>query len=197
MFFPLICNPPPSPLTSLLPSWIYSCRSGETVSCALPSTTNVKISTSISQTFVSWEAIFHHRQPMMCLSHSYYGMPGLAPLMNVLFWARHDFHTSFSGRDMSWNVWNSPSIISMVDMGIPSNIMKSPSPKCYMTFWTMIIYSNTLHLSEGASVTEWLSSWLAEKEDRGSIPGLASWIFRDWLSPAFKSRYGWNTAEAT
>ena len=48
----------------------------------------------------------------------------------------------------------------------------------------------------GAAVAEWLSSWLVEQEDRVSIPGLATWIFRDWLSPASKSRYGWNTAEA-
>ena len=49
----------------------------------------------------------------------------------------------------------------------------------------------------GAAVAEWLSSWLAEQEDRGSIPGLATWIFRDWLSPASKSRYSWNTAKST
>ena len=48
----------------------------------------------------------------------------------------------------------------------------------------------------GAAVAEWLSSWLAEQEDRGSIPGLATWIFRDWLFPTSKSRYGWNIAEA-
>ena len=48
----------------------------------------------------------------------------------------------------------------------------------------------------GAAVAEWLSSWLAEQEDRGSIPGLATLIFRDWLSPSSKSRYGWNTAES-
>ena len=42
----------------------------------------------------------------------------------------------------------------------------------------------------GAAVVEWLSSWLAEQGYRGSIPGLANWIFRDWLSPASKSRYG-------
>ena len=30
----------------------------------------------------------------------------------------------------------------MVDMGILSK-MKSPSPKCYMTFWDIIIYSDT------------------------------------------------------
>ena len=27
-----------------------------------------------------------------------------------------------------------------------------------------------------AAVVEWLSSWLAEQEVRGSIPGLATWI---------------------
>ena len=49
----------------------------------------------------------------------------------------------------------------------------------------------------GAAVAEWLNSWLAEQEDRGSIPGLATWIFRDWLSPASKSRYGWKIAKST
>ena len=37
------------------------------------------------KTFRSWVAIFHLRQPMVFLSHSSYDMPGLAPLMNVLF----------------------------------------------------------------------------------------------------------------
>ena len=32
----------------------------------------------------------------------------------------------------------------MVDMGISSN-MKSPSPKCYMTFWDMTTYNDTLN----------------------------------------------------
>ena len=50
---------------------------------------------------------------------------------------------------------------------------------------------------KGAAVAEWLSSWLAEQEVRGSIPGLATWIFRDWLSPASKSRYGWKIAKST
>ena len=30
------------------------------------------------------------------------------------------------------------------------------------------------HENHGAAVAEWLSSWLAEQEDRGSIPGLAT-----------------------
>ena len=54
--------------TPLLPTWIYSCRLGVTVSCALPFTTNVTISTAISQTIRSLVAIFHLRQPMVFLS---------------------------------------------------------------------------------------------------------------------------------
>ena len=52
---------------------------------------------------------------------------------------------------------------------------------------------------KGAAVTKWLlvSSWLAEQKDRGSITGLVTWIFRDWLSPASKSRYGWKIAKST
>ena len=46
------------------------------------------VSTSTSQTFRSCVAIFLLRQPMVFLSHSSYGMPGL---MNVLFLGRHDF----------------------------------------------------------------------------------------------------------
>ena len=48
---------------------------------------------------------------------------------------------------MLWNVWNRPSGSLMVDMGILSNIMQSPSPKCYMPFWDMTIYnwSDILH----------------------------------------------------
>ena len=36
----------------------------------------------------------------------------------------------------------------------------------------------------GAAVAEWLSSWLAEQEDRGSIPGLAIWI-EIWLKDCY------------
>ena len=46
-------------------------------------------------------------------------------------------------------------------------------------------------------MAEWLSSWLAEQEDRGSIPRLAIWILKDWLSPASKSRYGRKIAKST
>ena len=37
-------------------------------------------------------------------SHSSYSMPGLAPLINVLFQGRFDFNLSSSNRDMSGNV---------------------------------------------------------------------------------------------
>ena len=42
----------------------------------------------------------------------------------------------------------------MVDMGISSNIMKSSSPKCYMTFWDMTIYNDTLNWSDITPICE-------------------------------------------
>ena len=55
---------------------------------------------------------------------------------------------------MSWNVWNRPSESFVVDMGISSNIMKSPSPKCYMTFWDMTIYNDALNWSDFTTICE-------------------------------------------
>ena len=65
-------------------------------------------------------------------------------------------HLSSSDRDMSWYVWNRPSGSFMVDMGISSNIMKSPSPKCYMTFWDMTIYNDTPNWSD---ITPFCQFW--------------------------------------
>ena len=45
----------------------------------------------------------------------------------------------------------------MVDMGISSNIMKSPSPKCYMTFWDMTIYNDTLIRSDITPICEFIT----------------------------------------
>ena len=42
----------------------------------------------------------------------------------------------------------------MVDMEISSNIMKPPSPKSYMTFWDMVIYSDTLNWSNITPIFE-------------------------------------------
>ena len=92
--------------TLLLPTWIYSCQSVGTVNFALLFTNSVTISISILQTFRSWVATSHLRQPMAFLSHNSSDTPGLAPLMNILFWGRCNFIISFSGRDMSRNVWN-------------------------------------------------------------------------------------------
>ena len=50
--------------TPLLPTWIYFCRSEGAVSCALPFTTNLTISSSISQHFRSWAETFYLRQPI-------------------------------------------------------------------------------------------------------------------------------------
>ena len=49
--------------------------------------------------------------------------------------------------------------------------------------------------SSGGRVVKLLAC--GEQEDRGSILGLATWIFRDWLSPASKSRYGRKIAKST
>ena len=85
---------------------IYFCRSGGTVNFTLPFMTNVTISISTSQIFRSWVAIFQPRPPMASLFRSLYGMPGLAPRMDVLSWGRRDFQISFSNRDTSRNAWN-------------------------------------------------------------------------------------------
>ena len=45
----------------------------------------------------------------------------------------------------------------MVDMGISSNIMKSPSPKCYMTFWDMTINNDTLNWSDITPICEFIT----------------------------------------
>ena len=42
----------------------------------------------------------------------------------------------------------------MVDMGISSNIMQSPSSKCNMTFWDMTIYNDTLNWSDITQVCD-------------------------------------------
>ena len=60
---------------------------------------------------------------------------------------------------MSWNVWNCPSGSFMVDMGISSNIMKSPFPKCYMTFWDMTVYNDTLNWSDITPIANLLPNW--------------------------------------
>ena len=68
----------------------------------------------------------------------------------------------------------------------------------FMTLITVILLNfQGIFFFFWAAVAEWLSSWLAEQEDRGSIPRLATWIFRDWLSPVSKSRYGWKIAKST
>ena len=116
--------------TLLLHTLIYFCRSGGTVNFTLPFMTNVTISISTSQIFRSWVAIFQLHPPMASLFRSLYGMPGLAPRMDVLSRGRRDFQISFSNRDTSRNAWNRHWGSFMVDTGILSNNMKFPSQKC-------------------------------------------------------------------
>ena len=43
---------------------------------------------------------------------------------------------------------------------------------------------------------EWANLY-AYSTVQDAFPDLATWIFRDWLSPASKSRYGWKIAKST
>ena len=94
------------------------------VNFTLRSTTNEMISISTSQTFRSWVAIFHLRQPMEFLSLNLYDTSGLAPRMNVLYWGPGDFPVSYSNRtgiprgtleiiiqEVLWSIWGSYSAI--------------------------------------------------------------------------------------
>ena len=42
----------------------------------------------------------------------------------------------------------------MVNVGISSNIMKSPFPKCYMIFWDMKMYNDILDWSDITPIRE-------------------------------------------
>ena len=115
--------------TLLLLTWIYSYWLGGTVNFTFPFTTNVMISTSISQIFRFWVAIFHLLPPMASLSRSLYDMPRLAP------------HMMFYSEDNATFKWASPTGIVqerlksslrsfVVDTGILSNNMKFPFHEC-------------------------------------------------------------------
>ena len=61
---------------------------------------------------------------------------------------------------MSWNVWNRPSGSFNVDVEISSNIIKSLSPKCYMTFWDMTIYNDALNWPDITPICELITKWI-------------------------------------
>ena len=69
----------------LLPTWIYSCQSRVTVSCSLPFTTKRDDFNFHNTNFPFLSSNIPSSQAYGFLSHSSYGMPGLAPLMNALF----------------------------------------------------------------------------------------------------------------
>ena len=45
-------------------------------------------------------------------------------------------------------VWGSISLFILAFIRLYSNIMQSPSPKCYMTFRDMTLYNDTLNWSD-------------------------------------------------
>ena len=107
------------------------------VNFTLPSTTNEMIPIFTSQTLRSWEVLFHLRRPMVFLFLNLYDKPGLAPLMNALFWGTGDFPVSYSNWDTSCNAWNRHSGSFIIDTGILFSNMKSPSRECWMSFWSL------------------------------------------------------------
>ena len=111
----------------LSPTYITFCPSGVKVSRALPFTTNMTISTSISQTFLSWVAISNLHQPMVCWSHSSNSMPGLPPLMHVLVWERCVFHVNVPGQGYVLERLKSSLKKFYGQYGIQLNLMKSLS----------------------------------------------------------------------
>ena len=123
--------------TLLLTTWICTFQSVGTVIFALHFTTNVTISISILQTFRSWVASTHLLSTLVFLSHNSSDTPGIAPLMDVLFWGRCDFPISFSGRDMSRNL--SQMIHDILD---DDHIQYHP-PLIghYTNFWPLLIWN--------------------------------------------------------
>ena len=71
--------------TLLFSTLVYSIQSGGTISCAIPITTNVTISTSIAQNFHSSITIVYPRQPMAFYLTASYNIYLSVPLMNILF----------------------------------------------------------------------------------------------------------------
>ena len=133
--------------THLLSPLIFCYLSGGAASFTLAITTNVAISTTISQSFPSSIAMFHLRPPMAFLSHSSCDVPGLDYLMNVSFSERRDFHLSFSGRMCKETFETVAYEVIRSIWGSYKTLWSPPSPKCYTiaTFWSMTICSDTLH----------------------------------------------------
>ena len=75
--------------------------------------------------------------PIACLSHNSYDMPGLAPLMNVLFSGRCNFQISFSDRNKTGNDCNRVFGRTMVATGMLLNKTKTPLPNvaCNLGTW--------------------------------------------------------------
>ena len=100
---------------------------------------------STSQTFRSWDVIFHLRRSIAFLSLSLYDMLGLAPRMNVLFWWPDDFQVNYSNRVTSWNVWHRHSGSFLVDTGISFSNMKSP--KWHPGLWPVTLTLQPIRLA--------------------------------------------------
>ena len=95
---------------------------------------------------------------MSFLSRSWNDTLRLAPSMNRLVWRQRNFPISIASKVMLWNVWNRLWRRYMVDTGILSN-MKSLTLEYYVTFWSIIIDSYTLKLSDIILILSFMT-WL-------------------------------------
>ena len=113
----------------------------------------------------SWVATSHLRPPMAFISHNSSDTPGLAPLMNVLFWGRCDFPISFSGREMSrkfeiiskevlWSVrgsyqtvWGPPLPNVTRHSGWWPHTVTSSIDRTLHQFWPLLIWNLLLNLT--------------------------------------------------
>ena len=118
--------------TLLLSTWIYCC--GWTVSFALPFTTNVTISTFISQIFNSWVAIFHLGRIWHFISHFIRYARACSSYECFVLMAKRFPYKLFRAR------------ICQGKFEIVSYEVLWSS--CYMTFLCITIFSYTLHWSD-------------------------------------------------
>ena len=131
--------------TSLLPTWIFPCRTGGMFSCGLPFATNMTMSTSLSYTFRSWVAIFPLRQPWRFNITTRMVCQGFLLLL-MLYSERAQLSCKLLS-DMSGIVWNRISGNSKVVMGLSWNIIKFRSFKCYLIFHLTVTLLLTCTLS--------------------------------------------------
>ena len=114
---------------------------------------------SILQIFRSWVATSHLRPPMAFLSHNSSDTPGLAPVMDVLFWGRCDISISFSSRVYKGTfVIVSKEVLWSVRGSYKKTIWNPPLPNVtrHSGWWP---YTVTSSIEIGHFINFWPCNW--------------------------------------